>query len=89
MILWLSIPTTATYFVVLIAIAFLRSLSPSVLALATSGFLAAVYPIFFGFFPVYYLRWQFAIPVVVIQLGLMLAILLMSSCLASKRATAL
>ena len=88
-ILRLSIPTTAVYFVVVLAIAVWRSLSPGPVAVITCGILIAVYPFFFGFFPVYYLRWEFAIPVVAIQLGLMLAILAMSSRLRSKRARAL
>jgi len=63
-ILWLSAPTTVAYLAVILAIRYWRLLSPSVLALALCGFLAAVYPILFGFFPVYYYRLEFAISVI-------------------------
>jgi hypothetical protein len=78
-ILWLSLPTTIVYFVAVWGFAYWRSLSPNVFALALIGFLSAVYPAVFGFFPVYYYRLQFAVPFVAFQLGLLLMIIAISS----------
>jgi hypothetical protein len=78
-ILWLSLPTTIVYFLVLAGVGYWFSLSPSFRALAFSGFLSAIYPAVFGFFPAHYYRLLFAVPIVALQLGLLVTILAISS----------
>jgi len=63
----LSLPVTIAYFVAL-----WRSWPLTGGGLITAGFLCGIFPFFFGFFPVYYLRLVFAAPVAFLQIALLI-----------------
>jgi hypothetical protein len=68
---WLSLPVTVVYFLLLLGA---TAWHPSLFTpwgFAAAGFLCGIFPFFFGFFPVYYLRFIFAVPVVMVQLALL------------------
>ena len=68
----LSLPVTIAYFVALWAVAVWRSWPLTGGGLITAGFLCGIFPLFFGFFPVYYLRLVFAAPVAFLQIALLI-----------------
>lgn len=68
--LGLSLPTTIVYFLGLLAISRGQLLSPTLVSRALSGFLSAVFPTFCGYFPVYFMRLNFAVPLILGQFGL-------------------
>lgn len=68
----LSLPVTIIYFLALWSIATWRSWPLTGAGLAAAGILCGVFPFFFGFFPVYYLRPIFAVPVAFLQFALLL-----------------
>ena len=70
----LSLPTTVIYFLGLFAIGRGHLLSLSLVSMALSGFLSAVFPTFCGYFPVYFMRMKFAAPLIVGQFRLLLLI---------------
>jgi hypothetical protein len=72
--LGLSLPVTVVYFCGLWLLGHCHSLSPTVLAMIIVGVLSATYPAFCGFFPVYFVRLKFAIPLIALQFGTLLII---------------
>jgi hypothetical protein len=68
----LSLPVTIVYFLSLWGVAVWRSWSVTGGGLMAAGFLCGIFPFFFGFFPVYYLRLVFAVPVALVQFALLL-----------------
>jgi hypothetical protein len=72
--LGLSLPTTIVYFLGVLTIGRWQLLSPTLVSMALSGFLSAVFPTFCGYFPVYFMRLKFAVPVIVGQFGLLVVI---------------
>jgi hypothetical protein len=70
--LGLSLPTTVVYFLGLLAIGRWRKFSQSLVSMAFNGFLSALFPTFCGYFPVYFMRLEFAAPLFVGQFALLL-----------------
>lgn len=68
----LSLPVTILYFFGLWFLGNYPFLAPTVLGMILSGILAAIFPALFGFFPVYFVRLKFAVPLVAFQFGLLL-----------------
>jgi hypothetical protein len=71
-IVGLSLPVTILYFLALWGVAVWRSWPLTGRGLMAAGFLCAIFPFFFGFFPVYYLRLAFAVPVALLQFALLI-----------------
>ena len=70
----LSLPVTIAYFVGIWAVRHYRSGQVSRVGILIAGILAAVYPAFCGFFPLYFVRPMFAVPLFVLQFGLVLLV---------------
>jgi hypothetical protein len=70
--LGLSLPTTVVYFLGLLAIGRWRKFSQSLVSMAFNGFLSVLFPTFCGYFPVYFMRLEFAAPLFVGQFALLL-----------------
>jgi hypothetical protein len=68
----LSAPTAVVYFFALWMVGKWRPISPTSSGMALAGCLCAFFPTFCGFFPVYFMRLQFAAPMFVAQLLLLL-----------------
>jgi hypothetical protein len=72
--LGLSLPVTTMYFFALWAIGKWQPLTPSSAGMALSGFVSAFYPTFCGYFPVYFARLKFAVPLATFQFGVLVAV---------------
>lgn len=72
LMLSLSLPVTILYFVCLWWVGRWRYLAPTSLGMGLAGVWCAIFPAFCGFFPVYFVRLKFAIPLTIIQFGLLL-----------------
>ena len=72
--LGLSLPTTVAYFLGLLTVGKWKRLSPTLVSMPLTGFLSALYPTFYGYFPVYFMQLKFAAPLIVAQFGLLLLI---------------
>ncbi len=70
--LGLSLPVTIVYFFGLWSLRRWQLLSPTSCGMAIAGILCAAYPAFCGFFPVYFVRFKFAIPLVAVQFALLM-----------------
>lgn len=66
-----SLPVTAIYFLILWRSRRSRFFVATTYGTVLAGVLCAIYPAFFGFFPVFFFRFELLIPFVVIQLGLL------------------
>jgi hypothetical protein len=73
-----SVPTSIVYFLMLWAVRKWRFLKPTSGGMALAGFLSAFYPTVCGYFPVYFMRWEFAFPLVAAQLLLLVAVIAIS-----------
>jgi hypothetical protein len=69
-----SLPVTVVYFAGVCAVRNYRLGQLSYPGMLIAGALSAVYPAFFGFFPIYFVRPKFAIPLLVFQFGLVLLV---------------
>jgi hypothetical protein len=76
---WLSGPvmlgfsaaTSIVYFLVFWALRRWRFFAPTSVGMALAGCLCAFYPTVSGYFPVYFMRWELALPIIAIQLVLL------------------
>jgi hypothetical protein len=84
---WLSGPvmlgfsaaTSIIYFLILWSLRKWRFLAPTSGGMALAGCLCASYPTVCGYFPVYFMRWELALPIITAQLLLLVVVTAISA----------
>ncbi len=78
-IVWLSIPVTTIYFLLLLGVTAWQPSTSTRLGWIITGILCNIFPFVSGFFPLYYFRALFAVPVALAQFVLLVISLVVVS----------